>query len=361
MSASSPAPCELSERVDRGGESHVEEKIDPTKIVFQENDLSTRYVLFPIRHPKIWDHYKKQMTAFWTTEEVDLSMDSKGFAKLTSDEQHFIKMVLAFFAASDGIVLENLAVRFMSDVQLAEGRCGYGFQLMMENIHSEMYSLLIQTLIKDEKEQRTLFRAIENFPAIGKKADWARKWISSHQSFAQRLVAFAVVEGIFFSGSFCAIFWLKKRNISMPGLFMSNEFISRDEGMHTDQAVLFYNMIPTEHRISTAVIHQLFSEAVAIEDEFITELLPVKLIGMNCESMSQYIRYVADRLLKQLHYPPLFHCSNPFEWMITISLSGKTNFFEKRVSDYSNPHTLAKAAAGHGNQSTDTYESNCDF
>ena len=278
-----------SEKIDCGGKSNVEEKIDPTKIVFQENDLSTRYVLFPIRHPKIWDHYK------------------------------------------------------------------------MENIHSEMYSLLIQTLIKDGEEQRTLFRAIENFPAIGKKADWARKWISSDQSFAQRLVAFAVVEGIFFSGSFCAIFWLKKRNISMPGLFMSNEFISRDEGMHTDQAVLFYNMIPTEHRISTEVIHQIFSEAVAIEDEFITELLPVKLIGMNCESMSQYIRYVADRLLKQLHYPPLFHCSNPFEWMITISLSGKTNFFEKRVRDYSNPHTLAKAAAGHGNQSSDTYESNNDF
>lgn len=335
--------------------------VDPTKSIFQENDLSTRYVLFPIRYPKIWEHYKKQMTAFWTTEEVDLSADSKGFAKLTPDEQHFIKMVLAFFAASDGIVLENLAVRFLSDVQLAEGRCGYGFQLMMENIHSEMYSLLIQALIKDPKEQTTLFRAIENFPAITKKADWARKWISSDHSFAQRLVAFAVVEGVFFSGSFCAIFWLKKRDIKMPGLFMSNEFISRDEGMHTDQAVIMYNMIPEQHRISTQVIHEIFTEAVAIEDEFITELLPVNLIGMNCDSMSQYIRYVADRLLKQLNYPPLFLCSNPFEWMITISLSGKTNFFEKRVSDYSNPHLISKVGEAHGTLPADMYKENSDF
>jgi ribonucleoside-diphosphate reductase subunit M2 len=336
-----------------------EEKIDNTKLAFQESNLSDRYVLFPIKHTLIWEHYKKQVTAFWTTEEVDLSADSKGFEKLTPDEKHFIKMVLAFFAASDGIVLENLAVRFMQDIQIAEGRCAYGFQIAMENIHSEMYSLLIETLIKDKKEQSKLFRAIENFPAIKQKADWARRWIASDQPFGQRLVAFAVVEGIFFSGSFCAIFWLKKRKISMPGLFMSNEFISRDEGMHTDQAVIFYNMIAPENRVTTETIHQIFMEAVEIEDNFITELLPVKLIGMNCDSMSQYIRYVADRLLKQLNYPTLFNCANPFEWMLNISLSGKTNFFEKRVSDYSNPHTLSKAAGLH--ETGDTYTSTDDF
>lgn len=663
--------------------------IDTTKRIFQVEDLPDRYVLFPIRHDDIWKMYKKHQTAFWVAEEVDLSHDVKGWEKLSKDEQHFIKMVLAFFAASDGIVLENLALRFMKDVQLPEARAFYGFQIMMENVHcctgdtqvltdkgymdlktlsdqsnhvsiwngyeystvfpqliesssdimqvtlsngvvlkctpdhnwiiregsprhperqtskkiatknlkigdkifkftlpdimdgevlphaytngffsgdgtysngfpmiclygekkklisylhkspgsnetsrgtlsfyipksdiqpkyfvpvngdmksklewlagyadadgcintsarnaksiqlvsihkefldnirlmlstmgvhanvrvdqdrqttvmpdgkggqksydchptyclyisgcgvahlkqlgfqthrlkldgtipkisavnisikkvellpqreptycftepknhtaifngvmtgqSETYSLLIDTIIKDKAEQKTLFRALENFPAIQKKAEWARKWMSSKLSFAHRLVAFAAVEGVFFSGSFCAIFWLKKRGVKMPGLFMSNEFISRDEGMHTDFACLLYSMVPSEHRLSVDVIHQIISEAVAIEETFITESLPASLVGMNNNLMTQYIQYVADRVLKQLGYPVLFGCDNPFEWMLTIALTGKTNFFEKRVSDYNNAHTLAKTIDA---EHTDIYKQIEDF
>ena len=332
---------------------------DHTIIPFQESNLAQRYVLFPIKHPKIWASYKRQQNAYWTAESVDLSEDLKAYEKLTFDEQHFIKTVLAFFAASDGIVLENLAVRFMQDVQLAEARCAYGFQLAVENIHSEMYSLLIDVLIRDEVEKDKVFNAINdsNFPAIKQKAAWARKWIASDQQFGQRLVAFAVVEGVFFSGSFCAIFWLKKRQIMMPGLFESNAYISRDEGMHTDHAVLLYNMIEHHHRLSTNVIHKLVSEAVEIEEKFITEALPVNLIGMSCSLMRQYIQFVADRLLKQLGYTTLFNVSNPFEWMLTIGLAGKTNFFEGRVPDYNSAHVKSSASSC----STDTYTVMDDF
>ena len=340
--------------------SSIVSTVDATQKPFQVDDLPSRYVMFPIHYPQIWEAYKKQLTSFWVAEEVDLSSDFKGWEKLTSDEQHFLKMVLAFFAASDGIVLENLAVRFMKDVQLPEARAAYSFQLLIETIHSEMYSLLIETLIKDKHEQTQLFRAVENFPAIGEKAQWARKWIESSQPFGQRLAAFAAVEGVFFSGSFCAIFWLKKRGINMPGLFLSNQFISRDEGMHADFACLLYSMIPEENRLPTSTLHALFMEAVQIEERFITESLPVNLIGMNSESMIQYIHYVADRLLKQLGYPVLFGEANPFEWMLTIALQGKSNFFETRVADYGHSHLMARSVGGHS-KSTDTYGQVDDF
>lgn len=273
------------------------------------------------------------MDCFWRAEEIDFSKDLKDWNSLKEKEQHFIKMVLAFFAASDGIVLENLGQRFLSEVQLPEARATYGFQLMMENIHSETYSLLIDTYIKDKEEQTKLFRAIDNFPCIKKKADWAIKWIQDNRSsFATRLVAFACVEGIFFSGSFCSIYWLKKRGL-MPGLTFSNELISRDEGMHTDFAVLLFNKLARKPK--KAKVFELIKEAVAIEKEFIIEALPCKLIGMNSKLMSQYIEFVADRLSQQLGYGKIFNSSNPFDFMEMISLEGKTNFFEKRVGDYS--------------------------
>jgi ribonucleoside-diphosphate reductase subunit M2 len=292
-----------------------------------------RYVMFPLQDQEIWQHYKKMEDCFWRTEEIDLSKDLTHWNKLNDNEKHFIKMILAFFAASDGIVLENLGQRFMSEVQLPEARAAYGFQLMMENIHSETYSLLIDTYIKNEDEKLKLFRAIDNFECIKKKADWAIKWINDKRSsFATRLIAFACVEGLFFSGAFCSIYWLKKRGL-MPGLTFSNELISRDEGMHTDYAVcLFHKLI---RKPKKAKVHDLFKEAVAIEKEFICDALPCKLIGMNKELMSQYIEFVADRLLVQLGYPKLFDVSCPFDFMEMISLEGKTNFFEKRVGDYS--------------------------
>lgn len=290
-----------------------------------------RFVLFPIKHPAMWEMYKKAEASFWTTEEIDLSADLQDWEhRLTDDERHFIKHVLAFFAASDGIVNENLAVNFMREVQFPEARCFYGFQIMMENIHSETYSLLIDTYIKDSHEKHRLFHAIETLPAVSRKAEWALRWIEQG-SFAERLVAFAAVEGIFFSGSFCAIFWLKKRGL-MPGLSFSNELISRDEGMHTDFACLLYSQLlyPLEQKR----VHEIISEAVAIEQEFVTDALPVKLIGMNADLMSQYIEFVADRLLVALGCEKLYHASNPFDFMELISLQGKTNFFEKRVSEY---------------------------
>jgi ribonucleoside-diphosphate reductase subunit M2 len=292
-----------------------------------------RYVMFPLQDQEIWQHYKKMEDCFWRTEEIDLSKDLTHWNKLNDNEKHFIKMILAFFAASDGIVLENLGQRFMSEVQLPEARAAYGFQLMMENIHSETYSLLIDTYIKNEDEKLKLFRAIDNFECIKKKADWAIKWINDKRSsFATRLIAFACVEGLFFSGAFCSIYWLKKRGL-MPGLTFSNELISRDEGMHTDYAVcLFHKLI---RKPKKAKVHDLFKEAVDIEKEFICDALPCKLIGMNKELMSQYIEFVADRLLVQLGYPKLFDVSCPFDFMEMISLEGKTNFFEKRVGDYS--------------------------
>lgn len=292
-----------------------------------------RFVMFPLTDKSIWDAYKKQMDCFWRAEEIDLSQDLTHWKTLNDDEKHFIKMILAFFAASDGIVLENLGMRFLSEVQLPEARAAYGFQLMMENIHSETYSLLIDTYIKDEVEKRTLFKAIDNFPCIKKKADWSIKWINDKRSsFATRLLAFACVEGIFFSGSFCSIYWLKKRQL-MPGLTFSNELISRDEGMHTDFAILLYSKL--NNKAKKSKVYEIFREAVTIEKEFICEALPCKLIGMNSKLMEQYIEFVADRLLVQLGYPKMFNTANPFDFMEMISLDGKTNFFEKRVSDYS--------------------------
>ncbi len=290
-----------------------------------------RFVLLPIHYPDIWQMYKKAEASFWTAEEIDLSQDLKDWENMTKDEQHFIKHVLAFFAASDGIVNENLAINFTNEVQFPEARCFYGFQIMMENIHSETYSLLIDTYIKDSAEKNYLFNAIETVPCVTKKAEWALRWISKG-SFAERLVAFAAVEGIFFSGSFCSIFWLKKRGL-MPGLSFSNELISRDEGLHCDFACLLYtkylvNKLPEEQVLS------IITDAVAIEQEFISDALPVSLIGMNADLMKQYIEFVADRLLVELGYSKRYYSANPFDFMEMISLQGKTNFFEKRVAEY---------------------------
>ncbi|MFM2375625.1 MAG: hypothetical protein RLZZ165_722 [Bacteroidota bacterium] len=290
-----------------------------------------RFVLFPIKHNEIWTMYKQAEASFWTAEEIDLAPDLADWVKLDDNERHFIKHVLAFFAASDGIVNENLAERFLHEVQVPEARCFYGFQIAIENIHSETYSLLIDTYIKDAKEKDMLFHALENVPCVAKKAQWALRWIGSQASFAERLVAFAAVEGIFFSGSFCSIFWLKKRGL-MPGLTFSNELISRDEGLHCDFACLLYSML--EEKLEEWRIRELIVEAVAIEKEFIIDALPVSLIGMNASLMSQYIEFVADRLLVALGYSKAYGTSNPFDFMDLISLQGKTNFFEKRVAEY---------------------------
>ena len=292
-----------------------------------------RYVLFPIKYHAIWKMYKKAEASFWTAEEIDFSNDLKDWIKLTKPEKHFIKSVLAFFAASDGIVLENLIQRFTNEIQIPEAKCFYGFQIAMENIHSETYSLLIDTYINDPVEKKRLFNAIETIPSVTKKANWAIKWIQDEKSnFATRLIAFAAVEGIFFSGSFCSIFWLKKRGL-MPGLTFSNELISRDEGMHTDFAVLLYSML--NNKLPKEKVHSIISEAVVIEKEFITESIPCNLIGMNAILMKQYIEFVADRLLVQLGYPKIYNTENPFDFMELISITGKTNFFERRVGEYS--------------------------
>jgi ribonucleoside-diphosphate reductase beta chain len=292
-----------------------------------------RFVLFPIKHADMWAMYKKHEASFWTAEEIDLTHDIKDWARMSQNEQHFIKMVLAFFAASDGIVLENLAERFLKEVQIPEARCFYGFQLAMENIHSETYSLLIDTYEKDAAERARLFNAIETVPAVTLKAEWALKWIKSATStFAERLVAFAAVEGIFFSGSFCAIFWLKKRNL-MPGLTFSNELISRDEGLHADFACLLYTR-HLRHKLTQARVTEIIGDAVSIEHAFIADAIPVALIGMNAGMMKTYIEFCADRLLDALGHRKLYNVENPFEWMELISLQGKTNFFEKRVGEY---------------------------
>jgi|SRR5579862_3684513 len=290
-----------------------------------------RFVIFPIKYHEIWELYKKAFASIWTVEEVDLSTDLTDWNNLTVTEKWFISHVLAFFAASDGIVNENLAQRFMSEVQIPEARMFYGFQIAIESVHNETYALLIDTLIKDEVEKTRLFDAIETIPCVKKKADWALKWLSSSRSFAERLVAFAAVEGIFFSGSFCAIFWLKKRGL-MPGLAFSNELISRDEGLHVDFACLLYSML--ENKLEKDIIYEIILEAVVYEKEFILDALPVNLIGMNAELMSQYIEFVADRLIYSLGYEKIYHTKNPFDWMELISLQGKTNFFERRVSEY---------------------------
>ncbi|WP_288764073.1 ribonucleoside-diphosphate reductase small subunit [uncultured Weeksella sp.] len=291
-----------------------------------------RFVIFPIQHDDIWQFYKKAEASFWTAEEVDLSSDMNDWQnKLNKDERYFISHVLAFFAASDGIVNENLAVNFVQEVQYPEARFFYGFQIMIENIHSEMYSLLIDTYIKDPKEKDYLLRAIETIPCVGKKADWALEWIES-DNFAERLIAFAAVEGIFFSGSFCSIFWLKKRGL-MPGLTFSNELISRDEGLHCDFACLLY-VNHLKNKLPEETVQKIIADAVEVEKEFVTEALPVRLIGMNAELMCQYIEFVADRLLDALGCKKVWNATNPFDFMELISLQGKTNFFERRVGEY---------------------------
>ena len=297
--------------------------------ILEEN--KNRFVLFPLEHHDIWDYYKKAQQVFWTAEEIDLQQDFTDWEKLNEGEKHFVKHILAFFAASDGIVNENLAENFVSEVQYTEAKFFYGFQIMMENIHSETYSLLIDTYIKDKEEQNHLFNAIDTVPAVQKKAEWALKWIGS-ESFVERLVAFAAVEGIFFSGSFCSIFWLKKRGL-MPGLSFSNELISRDEGLHTDFAVHLYNN-HIENKLSRERLIEIIDSALVIEKEFITEALPVSLIGMNSNLMKQYLEYVSDRLLMDLGVGKVYNAENPFDFMQNIAMANKTNFFEKRVADY---------------------------
>ncbi|KAK9933498.1 hypothetical protein M0R45_020695 [Rubus argutus] len=306
-------------------------------------EQTQRFCMFPIRYQQLWEMYKKAEASFWTAEEVDLSQDVQQWEALTDSEKHFISHVLAFFAASDGIVLENLAARFLNDVQIPEARAFYGFQLAMENIHSEMYSLLLETYIKDPKEKHRLFNAIENIPCVSRKAKWALEWINSSNSFAKRLVAFACVEGIFFSGSFCAIFWLKKRGL-MPGLTFSNELISRDEGLHCDFACLLYSLL--QKQLHSENVHGIIHEAVEIETEFVCEALPCALIGMNSVLMSQYIKFVADRLLVALGYEKKYNVENPFDWMEFISLQGKTNFFERRVGDYQKASVMSSLQDG---------------
>ncbi|WP_226390840.1 ribonucleoside-diphosphate reductase small subunit [Penaeicola halotolerans] len=297
--------------------------------ILEEN--KGRFVLFPIQHDDIWNFYKKAEASFWTAEEIDLSQDLRDWANLNDGERHFISHVLAFFAASDGIVNENLAENFVSEVQYTEAKFFYGFQIAMENIHSETYSLLIDTYIKDNAEKDRLLNAIDTLDCVKKKADWALRWIDNG-SFAERLIAFAAVEGIFFSGSFCSIFWLKKRGL-MPGLSFSNELISRDEGLHCDFACHLYNN-HVVNKLPKATITQIIKDAVEIEKEFVTDAIPVKLIGMNADLMCQYIEFVADRLLNELGCDKVWNSSNPFDFMEMISLQGKTNFFEKRVGDY---------------------------
>lgn len=305
--------------------------------ILQENN--NRFVLFPIQHPDIWEFYKKEEASFWTAEEIDLSQDLRDWEGLTNDEQYFIKHVLAFFAASDGIVNENLAENFVSEVQYTEAKFFYGFQIAMENVHSETYSLLIDTYVKDNKEKSNLFNAIETMACVKRKADWALRWIDQ-ADFRERLIAFAAVEGIFFSGSFCSIFWLKKRGL-MPGLTFSNELISRDEGLHCDFACLLYNN-HIENKLDESVVTKIITDAVEIEKDFVSDALPVRLIGMNAELMCQYIEFVADRLLSELGCKKVYNATNPFDFMEMISLQGKTNFFEKRVGDYQKAGVMKK-------------------
>ena len=291
---------------------------------------NSRFTVFPIKYPDLWALYKKAVGSFWTAEEIDLGADVTDWTRLTDPERHFIKMVLAFFAASDGIVMENINLNFGTEVQIAEARAFYAYQSFNESIHGETYSLMIDKLVEDKAEKDSLFRAIETVPAVKRKAEWALEWMGSSAPFAQRLVAFACMEGIFFSGSFCSIFWLKKRGV-LPGLCFSNELISRDEGLHLEFAVALYHHLEDK----SAPVADIVRGAVAIEESFITEALPCKLIGMDAEQMKQYIRYVADRLMKQLGHSAIYGAENPFAWMETISLEGKTNFVEKRVGDYS--------------------------
>ncbi|ETS83467.1 Ribonucleoside-diphosphate reductase small chain [Pestalotiopsis fici W106-1] len=324
--------------VAKGGVAPTIKAEEADEPLLQENPQ--RFVLFPIKYHEIWQMYKKAEASFWTAEEIDLSKDLHDWNnKLTEDEQYFISHILAFFAASDGIVNENLVERFSGEVQIPEARCFYGFQIMMENIHSETYSLLIDTYIKEPKQRTYLFNAIDTIPCIRRKADWALRWITDEKStFAQRLIAFAAVEGIFFSGAFASIFWLKKRGL-MPGLTFSNELISRDEGLHTDFACLLFSHL--NNRPSKEMIQEIIVDAVNIEQEFLTEALPCALLGMNSNLMKQYIEFVADRLLVALGNEKVYRATNPFDFMENISLGGKTNFFEKRVGEYQKAGVMA--------------------
>jgi ribonucleoside-diphosphate reductase beta chain len=316
---------------------------DENKHIIQEGNEpllmpeNNRLTVYPIKYYDVWEAYKKQVAAFWTAEEIDFSKDYTHFDKLNENEKHFIKMVLAFFAASDTIVNINLGERFIREIQIREAIIAYGYQMMMESIHSEVYSLMIDNLIKDNNEKNKLLNAITEYPCVSQKALWAKKWIDSNSTFAQRLIAFAIVEGIFFSGSFCAIFWIKKRNL-MPGLCDSNELISRDEGMHTEFAILLYSKI--ENRISQHIIHNMFKEAVMIEKQFICESLPCSILGMNDKLMSQYIEFVSDRLLESLDYDKIWNSTNPFDFMESQSIEGKTNFFESRPTQYQKSSVL---------------------
>jgi ribonucleoside-diphosphate reductase subunit M2 len=307
--------------------------------ICQQDDVGSRFSLFPIEHPDLWNMYKQHVASFWTADEIDLSADLSDWQnRLTQSERHFISMVLAFFAGADGIVVENLAARFCQEITVPEARCFYGFQMAMESIHQETYCLLIDTYITNPKDREVLFSAHTSVPSVERKAKWAQKYIGSSETFAERLVAFAAVEGIFFSGSFCAIFWLKKRGL-MPGLTFSNELISRDEGLHCSFACQLYSKL--RRQLSEQKIHELIGEAVEVEKAFVCDALPVSLIGMNAPLMSQYIEFVADRLLLDLGYRPLFGSKNPFDWMDMISLEGKTNFFEKRVGEYQKSGVMA--------------------
>ena len=314
------------------------------------NPENNRLTVYPIMFPTIWKHYKKQQAAFWTAEEIDFSKDYNDFQKLSSNEQHFIKRVLAFFSSSDTIVNINIGERFSKDVKIREAIVTYNYQMMMENIHSETYSLQIDNIIRDTDEKNTLLNSLLYFPCIAKKAEWQMKWIESDKPFAYRLIAFAIVEGVFFSGSFCSIFWLKQRNV-MPGLCASNELIARDEGMHTNFAILLYSMI--KNRVPEKDIINMFNEAVMIETEFICESLPCALLGINKESMAQYIQYVADRLLVELGYNKIWNTKNPFDFMEKISMEGKTNFFEARPTQYQKSSVMNKTREDSFNMTED--------
>ncbi|GAX10836.1 ribonucleoside-diphosphate reductase beta chain [Fistulifera solaris] len=321
-------------------------------------DDDSRFSLFPIQHADLWNMYKQHVASFWTADEIDLSQDVTDWQSLTTSERHFISMVLAFFAGADGIVVENLAERFCREVTVPEARCFYGFQMAMESIHQETYCLLIDTYITNPSDRQVLFAAHTKVPSVRRKAAWAQRYIGSEASFAERLVAFAAVEGIFFSGAFCAIFWLKKRGL-MPGLTFSNELISRDEGLHCSFACQLYQKL--ERKLSERDIHAVIAEAVEVEKGFVCEALPVSLIGMNASLMSQYIEFVADRLLHDLGYRPLFGSRNPFDWMDMISLEGKTNFFEKRVGEYQKSGVMANVAESSRSSPSSSHGSSLNF
>mmetsp|Transcript_9494 Transcript_9494/g.21432 ORF Transcript_9494/g.21432 Transcript_9494/m.21432 type:complete len:428 (+) Transcript_9494:209-1492(+) len=338
-------------KIARGGDSTTvaSRARDETEVICQTDEAGSRFCLFPIQYPDLWSMYKQHVASFWTADEIDLSSDlTHWHNKLTSDERNFISMVLAFFAGADGIVMENLAERFCREVTVPEARCFYGFQMAMESIHQETYSLLIDTYIEDPEERERLFMAHATIPSVQAKASWAQKYIGSDATFAERLIAFATVEGIFFSGSFCAIFWLKKRGL-MPGLTFSNELISRDEGLHCSFACQLYSKL--ERKLTQEEINNLIGEAVEVEKSFICDALPVSLIGMNSSLMGQYVEFVADRMLTDLGYEPLYQSKNPFDWMDMISLEGKTNFFEKRVAEYQKSGVMANME-GKGGDST---------